>query len=187
MISSPVNNPYLSAFSKNWGWFLIWGLLLLLLGIVAISAATFTTILSVIFLGFVLLISGIVIIIDTFSFWWHKWSGFVLHLILGVLYVVAGIMLIKSPILASVSLTLLLGVFYLTLGIFRIIYSLSVRAPRWGWSFFNAVISLLLGILIITSWPQSSLFIIGLFVGIDLIFTGWVYIMSALAARSLAK
>lgn len=187
MMSSQFNNLYLTAFSKNWGWFFIWGLLLLILGVVAISAATLTTILSVLFLGFLLLISGIVIIIDTFSFWWHKWSGFILHLILGILYVAVGVMLIKSPLSASISLTLLLGAFYLTIGIFRIIYSLSVRVPRWGWSFFNAIISLLLGILILSSWPQSSLFIIGLFVGIDLIFTGWVYIMAALAARSLTK
>ena len=183
MNSSP--NPYLVAFSKNQSWFFIWGLLLLLLGVVAISATTFTTLISVIFLGFLLLMGGIVIIIDGFTFWWHKWAGLFFHLILGVLYVVAGIMLIKSPLLASISLTLFLGIFYLLLGIFRFIYSFSLRTPQWGWSLFNAIISLILGVLILTSWPASSLFIIGLFIGIDLIFSGLAYIMASLGARAL--
>ena len=93
-------NPYLVAFGKNQSWFFIWGLLLLLLGIIAISATAFTTIISILFLGFLLLMGGIVIVIDAFTFWWHKWNGLFFHVILGALYIVAGIMLIKSPVLA---------------------------------------------------------------------------------------
>ncbi len=180
-----LDTMYLKAYSKNWGWFLIWGIVLFILGIIAIGATTFTTLFSVIFLGTLLLLSGIVIIIDAFSFWWHKWSGFFLHLLIGILYGATGVMLIQSPAIASISITLLLGIFYLAVGIFRIIYSLSLRTPRWGWGFFNGLISLLLGILILASWPASGLFIIGLFVGIDLLFCGISYIMTALAAKSL--
>lgn len=173
------------AFGKNWGWFLLWGILLLILGIFAISATTLTTLISVIFLGFVILISGIIVIIDSFSFWWRKGSGFFFHLLMGILYFIVGVMLVKSPLVGSLSITLLLGVLYTVMGIFRLIASMSLRSPRWGWGFLNGIISLLLGILILSSWPQSSLFIIGLFVGIDLIFTGWAYIMASVAARSL--
>lgn len=187
MISSQFSNQCLADFSKNRGWFLVWGFLLVVLGIIAISATTLTTVFSVIFLGFLLGIGGVVIVIDTFTFWRRKWSGFFLHLLLGILYIIVGVMLVKSPILASVSLTLFLGIFYLVIGAFRIIYSLATRLPRWGWGLFNAIISLLLGILILASWPQSGLFVIGLFVGIDLLFTGWTYIMASFAARSLAK
>lgn len=185
MNSSP--NPYLVAFGKNHGWFFIWGLLLLLLGVIAISATAFTTIISVLFLGFLILMGGIVIIIDAFTFWWHKWSGLFFHFILGILYVVTGILLINSPVLASISLTLFLGIFYLLLGAFRLIYSISIRTPRWGWNLFNAIISLLLGALILSSWPGSSLYIIGLFIGIDLIISGWTYIMASIAARALKR
>lgn len=177
----------LANFSKNWAWFFIWGIVLVLLGVLAISATTWTTLFSVVFLGFVLLGSGIVILINSFTFWWGKWGGFFLHLIMGFLYAAVGILLIKSPILASVSLTWFLGIFYTVLGVFRIGYSLSVHGPQWGWNFFNGIITLILGILIMASWPASSLYIIGLFVGIDLLFCGWAYIMAALSARTLTQ
>lgn len=187
MKSSQVNSLYLTAFGKNWGWFLLWGIALVILGIIAIGATMMTTLVTVLFIGFLLLIGGIVIIIDTFSFWWHNWSGFFLHLLIGIIYIAVAVMLINNPLIASVTLTLFLGIFYLIAGIFRIIYSMSIRSPRWGWSLFNAIISLLLGILILSSWPISGLYIIGLFVGIDLLFTGWAYIMASMAARSMVS
>lgn len=186
MRAQGLNSMYLTAFGKNWGWFFLWGVALFILGIIALGATTFTTLFSVVFLGFLLLIGGIVIVIDAFSFWWHKWSGFFLHLIIGILYCATGIILIQSPVLASISITLFLGVFYLIVGVFRLIYTLSLRTPRWGWGFFNGLVSLLLGLLILASWPQSSLFIIGIFVGIDLLFSGISYMVAALAAKSLS-
>jgi len=174
-----VSSQHLEAFQKNRKWFFVWGIALIVLGALAVSFATFTTLLSVIVLAGLIFASGIVIIIDAFTFWWEKWSGFFLHLIMGLLYAIVGVMLLRSPVLASISLTLLLGVLYLMLGIFRIIYSLWFRLPRWGWSFFSGLLGLLLGVLILAEWPASSLFIIGLFVGIDLIVVGWVYVMAA--------
>lgn len=176
-------NPHLAAFSKNWGWFFLWGIALVVLGCAAISAATFTTILSVVFIGVVLLIGGTVIIIDSFTFWWRKWRGFFLHLLMGALYAAAGVILINSPLLGSIPLTLFLGIFYVLVGISRMAYSSLLQAPRWGWNFFNGVLALLLGMLIITQLPSSALFIIGLFVGIDLVFCGLTYIIVALASR----
>lgn len=165
----------------------MWGLVLIVLGILAISATTLTTILSVFFLGLLILISGIVIIIDTFSFWWNKWYGFSLHLLMGILSSAGGILLITHPLSASIPLTLLLGILFILTGIIRIAYSTSLRSPRWGWIFISGMISLLLGILIMSNWPASSLYIIGLFVGIDLLFFGWAYVMAAFAARNLIK
>jgi uncharacterized membrane protein HdeD (DUF308 family) len=172
------------AFGKNWVWFFLWGIALIILGMAAIGAATFTTLLSIVFLGFIILLSGIVIILDSFTFWRNR-KGFVLHLLMGILYIVVGLMLINSPLAGSISLTLLLGFFYLALGLFRLYYSFSLRAPRWGWNFFNGLISTLLGMFILMSWPESSLYIIGLFVGIDLLFCGWAYIMASLGAKSI--
>lgn len=184
--SLQTDNLYFASFSKNWCWFFIWGISLFILGILAISFAAFTTLLSVIFLGFILFISGAVIIIDTFTFWWRKWPGFFIHLIMGILYAIVGLILINNPVWGSVSLTLLLAVFYVIVGLFRIIYSQSIRLPKRGWSLFNGIIALILGGLILAQWPASSLFIIGLFVGIDLLFSGWGYMMAALSARSLS-
>lgn len=177
----------LSVFSKHSGWFLLWGILVTLLGLAAISAAFTATMISVIFLGILILIAGSIIIFDSFTFWWGKWSGFFWHLLMGVLYFAVGFLMIDNPILGSVSITFLLGVFYLIVGLFRIIFAASSRLPHWGWGFFNGLISLLLGVLILASWPGSSLFIIGIFVGIDLVFCGIAYIMAAMTAKAMSK
>jgi uncharacterized membrane protein HdeD (DUF308 family) len=176
------------AFNKNWGLFLVWGILLVILGTLAISTSILTTVISMIFIGALLVVGGIVITIDAFTFWRrHVWSNFFLYLLIGVMYFIAGIYLIESPLAASISLTLLLGIFYNVVGVFRIITSLIGRQPKWGWNFFSGIIALLLGTMIMASWPASGLYIIGLFVGIDLLFLGWVYIIGALSARSATK
>lgn len=185
MFASRFNDQFPAALGKKWTWLLAWGVALVVLGGIAISAATMTTVISIVLLGALLLISGLAIIMVAFTFCWHKWRGFFLDLFLGILYLIAGIMLVKNPILASVSLTLFLGIFYLVIGVFRTIYSLSISIPNWGLNFFNGIISLVLGILILSSWPESSLYIIGLFVGIDLLFTGFTYMMASFAARAL--
>jgi uncharacterized membrane protein HdeD (DUF308 family) len=180
-LSLRINNHDLKAYS---GWFLGWGIALVILGTIAISAATFTTLFSIIFVGTLITICGVIILIDTFAFWWRKWPGFLMHLVMSLLYLYIGIMLINNPIIGSATLTLLLGVFLILIGVSRIIYSLSVRVLRWQWSFINGFISLLLGILIVTNLASASLFIIGLFIGIDLIFCGIAYIMIALGAKA---
>jgi len=177
-------NPHLAVFSKNRGWFFTWGLLLIILGCVAISAATVTTLISVVFIGVLLLISGIVITLDCFTFWWGKWGGFFLHLLMGILYLAAGALLINSPLLGSLPLTLFLGFFYVFVGLSRVFYSTWLQTPHWGWNFCNGLLALLLGVLIITELPSSALYILGLFVGIDLIFCGLAYVMVSLAVRS---
>lgn len=172
------------ALKENWGWFLAWGILLIIVGIMAISAATLSTLISVFFLGILLLIGGIASIIDAFAFWLRKWQRFMLLLFLGVLYIAAGIILMRRPIAGAVSITLILGILYIVLGGIRVIYFLVAKTPMWGWGFMNGIISLILGILILASWPASSFYILGLFIGIDLIFWGWSYIMASLSAKN---
>ena len=164
--------------------FFIWGLVLVLLGIIAIGTSTMTTLISILFLGTLLLVGGIVLIVDAFSFWWSRWHGFFLVLLSGILYTALGIILIQNPMLASVTLTLMLGIFYLIIGVIRVIYSLFSKTPNWGWGLFSGLIAFILGVLILSNWPQSGLFIIGLFIGIDLLLAGWSYIMTSLASRS---
>ena len=187
MISSSFINQNRVDFIQHWFRFFLWGVALAVLGLVAISASTLTTLISIIFLGSLLLVGGIILMIDAFSFWWKKWLGFSFIFFSGLIYALIGYMLISNPVLASASLTLLLGIFYLVVGFFRMAYVLSTRIPNWGWGFFSGLMALILGVFILSSWPQSGLFVIGLFVGIDLFFVGLAYIMTSLAARSLAK
>lgn len=171
-------------FKNHSGFFLTLGIILSVLGLIAISASTATTLVTVVFLGFFLVIAGILVIVDTYTFWWKKWRGFFWYWVLGFLYIGIGVTLIVNPIASSVSITFLLGIFYLIVGFFRTVYSFYLRTPRWGWIFLNGLISILLGILILSAWPASSLFIIGLFIGIDLLFCGLSYIMAAIGSHS---
>lgn len=184
--SMRTGNIQISDFSKHWRQFLLWGIALSILGIAAMSTATFTTLISVFLIGILLTISGIVIIINSFSFWRGR-PGFTLHLLSGILYAGIGVMLIVNPVSGAASLTLLLGIGFTLVGIFRIISALSLKLFQWQLSLFNGLLTLLIGTLIMRSWPESSLYIIGLFIGIDLLICGWVYIMSAMAARNYLK
>ncbi len=175
------------AFSNHWRRFMYFGILLTLVGLLAISTAAWTTVVTVVFLGVLLLISGVIIVLDTLGAWWGKWSTFFFHFIVGLLYLFAGFYLAKHPIEGSMSLTYLLGIFYLFMGCFRLMLSFSIKLPQWGWGFFNGLITVLIGALILSSWPASSLMIIGLFVGLDFLFTGISYIMMAMAAKKFAQ
>lgn len=174
-----------ASFSKNWSWFLIWGIVLFCLGLAAIGAAVFTTLLSVIFLGGLFVFGGVIIIIDSFHYWRGQGKAFFMNLFMGLLYFAFGLMLIVNPLVGAASLTLLLSVLFVLLGIARVVYALSMRFPHWGWVLLSGILTLALGVLVMIGWPASSLYIIGLFIGIDLVFGGWAYIMAGIVAKSL--
>ncbi len=165
---------------KHRGWLLVYGIILILLGLVAISVAALTTLLSVMFLGGVLLVVGIFSIFDSFKSWRHRLSSFILHLILALLFIVAGLMLILKPAVGAISLTLLLAIFYLAVGIFRILSAMALRLPYWGWRLLSGVIALVISALILVYLPASSLLIIGLLIGVDLLFSGWALVILGL-------
>ncbi len=174
-----------SDWGRSWGWLFLWGIILIILGLLAISLSTLTTFISIIFLGAILFMGGVVTIIDSARFWERGWGSFFLHFLIGVLYIIVGLMLMINPVASAVSLTFILGILYLLLGVFRIIYSTGIGLVRRGWILFSGILSLVLGILILSSWPASSLFVIGLFIGIDLLVWGWTYMLIALTGRSL--
>lgn len=175
---------HLKAYSKNSGKFILWGIILMLAGILAVSASTLTSIVTVVFLGFLILFSGFVVLIDTFTFWLGKDHGFITHLLAAILYLAAGTLLLANPIEGALTITFILGIIYLLLGLTRIFFSTSIRLPSWRWGLVNGVITTLIGVLILTSGPDFKLFIIGLFIGIDIFFCGLAYTMAGFAIRS---
>ncbi|HXY33536.1 MAG TPA: DUF308 domain-containing protein, partial [Planctomycetaceae bacterium] len=136
---------------------------------------------AVVFAGWMLLIGGI--LSAGHAFWRKHWKGFFLDLAIGVLYVVAGLMMVGNPVAAAVSLTLLIAMFLLMEGIFRIIVALSGQLEHRGWVMLNGLITAGLGILIWRQWPLSGLWVIGLFVGIEMIFYGWSLVMLSLVVK----
>ena len=181
------SNFVISDYSKHWVKFYCWGILLIVLGLLAVYSSVVTTLVTVLAIGMLLFASGMVVILDTFTFWWRRKSGFFVHLIVGLLYAAVGLILIMNPQQASISLTLALAILYIVVGTFRTAFSASMQLPRWGWGVFSGLLTLILGVLILAQWPVSGLFVIGLFVGIDLIFLGWYYITAASASRLINK
>ena len=172
----------MEALSRNWGWLLALGILMIILGVVAMAAPVVATIAIQVMLGWLLVISGIAEGIHAFMV--KEWRGFLLELLSAVLYLGVGLLLLVDPLKGAVALTLILGVFLLVVGIFKIITALRVREHRgWGWLLASGIVSVVLGVMIWAQWPASGLWVIGLLVGIQLLFTGWSLVMLALVAR----
>jgi len=172
---------------RCWIWFLLLGVVLMIVGVLAISSpylTEFTTFTVIFICGILLMFGGVVEIVNAFLA--RSWRGFFVHLLLGILHGVVGLLLIEHPVLAAVAITLLLAAAFIVGGVIRIISALLDRFSGWGWVLFNGTISLLLGILIWRQWPDSADWVIGLFVGIDLLFDGWSWVMLGLLVKGTA-
>jgi uncharacterized membrane protein HdeD (DUF308 family) len=173
----------MDALSRNWGWLLAFGILMIILGVVAMAAPVVATIAVQFMLGWLLVIGGIAEGIHAFMA--QGWRGFLLELLSAVLYLGVGIVLLVAPLEGALALTFVLAVFLLVEGIFKIITAFRVRDhPGWGWLLASGIVSVILGVLIWAQWPASGLWVIGLLVAIQLLFTGWSLVMLALLARS---
>lgn len=166
---------------NNWGWFFALGVLLVLLGCGVISSSFYATIFSVFILGIFLIGAGIVQIVQAFLA--RKWSGLFLSLMIGVLYIIVGVFFALRPAIAAISITLWIAAFCFVIGLFKMLTALILRFEGWGWVFFNGLITFILGAMIYAEWPLSGLWIIGLFVGIDMILWGWSWILLSLTAK----
>ena len=164
-----------------WGGFFALGLIMTLLGAFAIWAAAATTLFSVVFTGLVLLAAGVVQVVHGFLA--REWKGLFLSLLVGIAYFITGLLCLSNPTLTAVAFTFLAGVYCLSIGLFRILATLFYRFRYWGWVFFNGLVTTLLGVMIIAQWPVSGLWIIGLFVGVDLLLAGWSLIMLSISVR----
>lgn len=166
---------------KYWGWFLAIGILLILLGALAIGYANWATEITIILLGFLLAGAGILQIVT--GFYAIKWTGFSLSFLLGLLYIIAGGLCIFKPMQSALSISILIAVLLLVGGAFRLISALRNRFDNWGLVVFNGIVAIILGILILAEWPASAIWVIGFFVGIDLLLMGWYWVRLSIAAR----
>jgi len=171
-----------AAVSENRTWFMILGILLIVLGIVAIAFPFMTTIAAKIFLGWLFLIGGIVQVVHAFST--QKWSQFLLTLLVGLLYVVVGGWLAFFPLAGIIALTIMLAAMFIAEGILELGMAFRMRPQQgWVWMLVAGIISVLVGLLIVAGLPSSATWAIGLLVGINMISTGWAFVFLAQAAR----
>lgn len=168
---------------ENSNIFFLLGISLTIIGSLAVIFSYASTIFSVLYLGAFLIVLGCIEGFQSFKL--HKWSNFFLHLFLGILYIIAGFFIISDPTMNAITLTLFLAIFFVVSGIAKVIFSLTQHIPHKGWLALNGVLTTILGILIWNQWPFSGFWVIGMFVGIDTIFTGWTLIMLSLAAKNM--
>jgi uncharacterized membrane protein HdeD (DUF308 family) len=167
-------------------WWIIFalGLVSVVVGLLAISSTFVATLASVVVFGVLLLVAGVSELIHMVMV--RNWSGAALHLLTAALYLLVGLFMLEDPVRAAAVLTLLLAASFIVGGLLRIIVSLGDRPPAWPWVVLHGVIDLVLAGLILSGWPGSSLWAIGLLLGIDLLFHGWSWVILALSVRTYA-
>jgi uncharacterized membrane protein HdeD (DUF308 family) len=190
------NNPNLSdmqravrdAFGAHWRLMMFQGVVMIILGVLAVAAPVIATIAIDIYVGWLFLFSGVIGLIALFSS--HHIPAFLWTLITAALSVALGILLIWKPVEGALSLTFLLTAFFLVEGVFQIATSLVYRDSlpgTWGWMLASGVSDLLLVAIIVLGWPATGVWVLGLLVGINLFMSGWAIVMMAFAGRQATK
>lgn len=175
--------PPISQLQRNWGWILGLGILFLILGFLGLGMVVGLTFVSMIFFAALLFIAGISHIIDVFKH--REWKGIIWQSLVAVLYIAAGCIVFYDPFLASVLITAILAGVLIVMGLTRIIMAFYLKDSRgWFWLVLAGLTAIILGVLIIIQWPMSGLWIIGLFIAIELIVTGWTYIFIAFSLKA---
>ena len=168
---------------SKWGWFVGLGIVMLIVGVIALGNLLAATVASVYLVGFMMLIAGGFEIAHSFGV--KSWGGFFWWLLSGLLYAIAGIVAFNNPLLASAVLTLLLAASLVASGVVRAWIGYKHWAKNGaGWIITAAIITILCGIVIAIGWPTNSLWVLGMFLAIDLVFQGWTAIALGLALKS---
>ncbi|MCB2186819.1 MAG: DUF308 domain-containing protein [Deltaproteobacteria bacterium] len=155
---------------------------MVVLGTAGLGLEAFLTLASVLYFGLLLVVAGVVQL--GHGLLSKQWRGRGGALVIGALYLLAGVAVIADPLAASAVLTLILAAVLVVVGVSRLAMALQHRdLAGWGWGAVSGGLAVLLGLMIAARWPVSGLWVIGLFVAIELILHGWTYIMLALAAR----
>jgi uncharacterized membrane protein HdeD (DUF308 family) len=167
---------------RSSGWILLMGILFLLGGLCAIAYPLAATAGIILMIGWLLVLGGMFRFIDAFAT--RSSGGFAWKIIGSILYVLAGIVTLKYPMGGAMTLTLVLGTFFVIEGISKTAAAIELKPLKgWGWGMFDGVVGILLGILVLVFLPGASLWLIGLLLGIKLIFAGWDLVFLSLALK----
>ncbi len=183
-IRNPLAAADLAPLRAKWGWILALGIVYAIAGFVALGSVMMATVASVLIVGVMMIVAGVAEIINAFQC--KGWGRFLIWVLLGALYIVAGFITFENPLFAAAILTLLLGASLVASGIMRIILAFSMKREQpWIWVMLSSIVTLLLGLSILAHWPVSSVYILGIFLGIDLVMAGvsWIGLSLALHRR----
>ena len=167
----------------TWGVPMTIGILLTIGGIFAFAMAAWTSFISVIYIGVLLVVAGVLEIVSAIR---HRHEHpFLVYGLTGVLAVIVGVMFLSRPLVGLAALTFLIAGYLFATGLFRGITAISERYPRWGWDFAYGVVAIALGVYIVASWPISALWVLGTVVSAEIIARGIALIAASSALRDI--
>ena len=170
---------------QKWIWLLLLGIAFIVLGVVSFVSAPAATLASVMVLGWIVIIGGIVEGVQ--SFYVRTWQGVFLHLIGGLLGILIGFLVITHPVAGALAWTLLFAAFFTVFGILRMVGAMLLKFPTWPWALLDGIIGALVGFLLWAEWPFSGFWFLGVTLGVFLAMRGWSYVMFALALRKAQR
>lgn len=169
---------------KNPGWLLFMGILLLILGIVGVGMAGMLTVASIFYFGFLAAAGGVLLLIDAFKA--EGWKSKFWEILIALLYLAAALVMINNPAASAVWFTFFIAIFLFLSGNFRIFIGIQIRneVKGWLWTVLGGFASVVLAAMILAKWPYSGLWVIGMFLAIEMIMQGTSMITIAMAARA---
>ncbi len=172
--------------SANWVWLLVLGMLFIVLGMIGLGRLFLFSIAGTVFFGILIIIGGAAQFLEAIKC--KGWKGIAFHILISILYILGGIFILLEPVAASLVFSWVLAGVFIGVGVLRIVMALRMRATG-GWlvPLLGGIVSVVLGAMIYAKWPVSGLYIIGMFIAIELIVNGWSYIFIALTARRIGK
>ena len=179
--SSDLLTAEVNGIRRNWRWFLTLGIAQIIAGTLAFRFALSATVAPFVILGVLLLVAACAQTATALLA--RDWDGFLLFLLLGLVYGVAGFLTLRHPLLAADGLPPILAALFLVVGLFRIVAALSEYAPSCGWVLTNGVVTVLLGLAIWRRWPVSGIWAVSMLVGIELIVNGVTWSVLAVGLR----
>ena len=185
---SDFQNAVRTALRENWKWFVFQGIVMLILGCLAVAEPIIASVAVDIYIGWLFMLSGLLGLVAMFSA--RDVSAFLWMLLTSALSLAVGILLIWKPGEGTVSLTLVLTAFLIAEGVFQVGVSFSYRdvlPDSWGWMLASGIADIVLAGLIIYFWPQSASWTLGLIVGVNLITTGLAILMTAIEVSKAGK
>jgi len=166
-------------------WFTALGVAFIVGGAIALFYPFLATVAATLVIGWIFIFVGALTLIQAWQV--STWGGVLWQVIIGLIILLGGISAIVDPISAALGVTLLIGIVYLAKGIAQIVMAFNLRPLRaWGWVLAAGILAVVVGLIIIFSWPLSGTWVLGTLAGISLIFSGWAYIMMASMARQVA-
>lgn len=182
MTEASVNAANVQETGKKSFWFVALGVVVFLAGAIAAANLFVATVISVLVVGGMMIAGGVLEIVHSFSI--KSWGSFILWFLTGVLYTIAGILTFYNPLLATAILTLFIAISLIAAGLARIWAGIWQRnSSGWAWMVAAGILTLLVGLLIMLRWPVNSLWVIGIFLAVDLMFQGLAYITYGLGLR----